>query len=391
MRFAIDAHAIGQHLTGNEVYVRSLLGALAEVDGESDFLAYVSQPGAERWIPRRVQTRKVASNAYFRLAWNLGRRINEDRPDLIHVQYTAPLFGKAPVIVTVHDVSFLDHPEYFRPLARSRLQYTVARTIGLAERVLTVSDFSRRAILRHYEIPADKVRVVLNAANPEFRVIGRERVIENVRRRLGFDAPFVLTVGDLQPRKNHIGLIAAFAKLLGAFPHLKHHLVAAGKETWFAPNVQQAALASGVAERIHFPGFVSDAELHALYNTCDCFIFPSFYEGFGLPVLEAMACGRAVACSNTSALPEVAGGAALLFDPHRIEEMTGALSLLLLNAELSGSLSRQGIRRASHFTWRKSARGTLEVYKEVVRDARGRERKNSLAVEPVSEVARAGA
>ncbi|HZL57546.1 MAG TPA: glycosyltransferase family 1 protein [Bryobacteraceae bacterium] len=375
MRFAVDAHAIGRHLTGNEVYVRSLLRAFAELDRESEFVAYISEKEAEGWIPARFKMRQVAANPWSRLGWDLGRLVREDRPDLLHVQYTAPLRGNAPVVVTVHDVSYLEHPEYFPLVRRSQLKYTVARTIKTAKRVLTVSEFSRDAILRFYDIPADKVRVVPNAASSDFRVIGREKAVATVRKRLGFAAPFVFSVGDLQPRKNQIGLIAAFSKMLTDHPEMKHHLVLTGKETWFAPKVMEAAQRSGFADRIHFTGFVSDADLLELYNACDCFVFPSYYEGFGLPILEAMACGRAVACSKSSAMPEVADGAGLLFDPHDIEDIKRCMEDILRDPELRARKERLGVQRAAHFSWQKSARATLEVYKEVVEERTGRQKR----------------
>jgi glycosyltransferase involved in cell wall biosynthesis len=365
MRFAVDAHAIGRHLTGNEVYIRSLLGGFAEIDRRSEFIAYLSEPGAERWIPERFAIRRVSSNPYARLGWDMGRMLHADSPDLLHVQYTSPLRTRVPTIVTVHDVSFIEHPEYFTATRRSQLRLTVGRSVKRAARILTVSEFSRDAILRAYDIPPENVRVIPNAANPEFRVIGRERAQKSVRDQLHSDAPFILSVGDLQPRKNQIGLIAAFSKLLTECPHLKHDLVLTGKETWFTPRVLEAARACGFASRIHFTGFVSDDVLLELYNACDCFVFPSFYEGFGLPILEAMACGRAVACSNTSSMPEVADGAGLLFDPHQSGEIARALKDILLDSELRGRMERLGLQRAAGFTWKKSARATLDVYKEV--------------------------
>jgi glycosyltransferase involved in cell wall biosynthesis len=368
MRFAVDAHAIGRHLTGNEVYVRNLLRAFAELDRESEFYAYISAKDAESWVPKRFLMRRVAGNPWTRLGWDLGRLVREDQPDLLHVQYTAPLRGTAPIIVTVHDVSFLEHPEYFPAMRRAQLRYTVARTVNLAKRVLTVSEFSRDAILRHYDIHPDKVRVVPNAAGSDFRVIGRDKAVAAARRQLKFAAPFVLSVGDLQPRKNQIGLIAAFARLMTQRPALKHHLVLAGKETWFAPRVREAARASGFASRIHFTGFVPDPELLELYNACDCFVFPSFYEGFGLPILEAMACGRAVACSKTSAMPEVADGAGLLFDPHDTEDIKRCVEDILVDPELRARKERLGVQRAAYFSWQKSARTTLDVYREVVQE-----------------------
>ena len=366
MRFAVDAHAIGRHLTGNEVYIRSLLRAFAAVDKRSAFVAYVSERGAEQWVPDRFEVRRVAANPYQRLGWDLARLLRTDQPDLIHVQYTAPLLTRVPTVVTVHDVSFLEHPEYFTRLRRTQLQLTVARSVKRAARILTVSEFSRDAILRAYALPPEKVRVVSNAANPEFRVIGREKAQKTVEEQFHFAAPFIFSVGDLQPRKNQIGLIAAFAQLLTDHPQLPHHLVFTGKETWFAAKVKEAARASGFASRIHFTGFVSDQELLQLYNACDCFVFPSFYEGFGLPILEAMACGRAVACSNTSAMPEVADGAGLLFDPRQTGEIKRALVDILLDSELRGRMERLGLQRAAFFSWEKSARATLDVYKEIV-------------------------
>jgi len=169
----------------------------------------------------------------------------------------------------------------------------------------------------------------------------------------------------LQPRKNHIGLIRAFARLARAYPHLKHNLVLAGKPTWFADRVREAARDSGVADRIQFFGFVSDGDLLQLYNACDVMVFPSFYEGFGLPALEAMACGRSVVCSNTTALPEVVDSAAILFDPYRVDEIARAIADLLLDAELRARMERLGLQRAAHFSWQKTAERTLEVFREV--------------------------
>jgi glycosyltransferase involved in cell wall biosynthesis len=365
MLFAVDAHAIGRHLTGNEVYVRSLLRGFAELDRESEFIACVSEREAEASIPARFRVRHVSANPYRRLGWDLERMVRKERPDLVHVQYTGPVFCSAPTVVTVHDVSFIEHPEYFTGLRSAQLRLTVSRTVRNAAKVITVSEFSRSAILRAYDIPTEKVVAIPNAASPEFRVVGRERAQKAVRERLGFDAPFVFSVGDLQPRKNHIGLIAAFSQLMARQPQLPHHLVLTGKETWFTPKVLEAASKSGFASRIHFTGFVGDPELLELYNACECFVFPSFYEGFGLPILEAMACGRAVACSSTSAMPEVADGAGLLFNPHDTDDMARALADILLDPELRARMERLGLQRAAGFTWQKSARATLEVYHEI--------------------------
>ncbi len=337
MKFSVDAHAIGRQLTGNEVYIRNLLHGFGTLDRESDFIAYLSVDEPSPWVPSRFSVRRVSGNPFARLGFELTARLREDRPDLLHVQYTAPLGCPVPVVVSVHDVSFREYPHFFPRFRALQLRWTVARTVRSAKKILTLSDFSSAAIQRAYGVDPEDVIVIPLAASPEF----------------------------LQPRKNHIGLIAAFAQLVKNFPQLRHRLVLAGKDTWFSHKVREAAKSSGVSDRIRFLGFVTDQDLLHLYNACDLFVFPSFYEGFGLPILEAMACGRAVACSNTSAMPEVADGAAILFDPYSTAEMTRAMADLLRDAELRARMERLGQQRVTHFSWQQSAQKTLEVYYDV--------------------------
>jgi glycosyltransferase involved in cell wall biosynthesis len=371
MLIAIDAHAIGRHLTGNEVYVRSLLNAFAVHNQDRDILAYVSGVEACSSVPKHIRVRRIAANPFVRLGFDLASRIRKDQPDVLHVQYTAPVGCNVPVVTTVHDVSYLEHPEYFTWDRALQLRLTVGRTVKRAAKILTGTEHARNAILRVYpNLDEDKVVVVPLAAAPEFRPISREAATATVRDRYSIGGPFILSVGDMQPRKNHIGLIRAFARLVRAYPQFKHNLVLVGKPTWFSPRIQEAARESGVEDRIQFFGFVSDPDLLQLYNACDCFVFPSFYEGFGFPALEAMACGRAVICSDASALPEVVDGAAILFDPYAIDEMVRAIADVLLDAELRARLERLGIQRAAHFSWQKTAQMTLEVFHQVVEQPR---------------------
>ena len=369
MRYAIDAHAIGRRLTGNEVYARSLVEAFAAVDKRSEFYTYISLKEAEACIPQRFHVRYVSGNPLARLGYGLAAQVRRDRPDVLHVQYTAPLFCPVPVVVSIHDVSFLERPEYFTAVRRKQLELTVARTARTASRIITGSEFSRDSILRAYKVDPEKVVVVSDAASPFFRAVSREAAIRKVRDAHGINGPFVLSVGDLQPRKNHIGLIRAFADLIRSSAQLPHRLVLAGQDTWFGPKVREAARNSGVEDRISFLGFVSDDQLLQLYNACDCFAFPSYYEGFGIPILEAMACGRAVVCSNTSSIPEVADGAGLLFDPYRTEEITRAMRDVLVDPALRQRMERLGTQRAALFTWRETARLTLDIYGEVAERA----------------------
>jgi glycosyltransferase involved in cell wall biosynthesis len=224
MRFSIDAHAIGKHLTGNEVYVRNLVAGLAALDRTSDFIAYLS-PDAVRdpsAVPDRFMRREVSGNCFKRLGVDLSRRIRMDHPDLLHVQYTAPLACPVPVVVSVHDISFLEHPEYF-PRARAlQLRVTVKRTLRTAARVLTPSEFSKAAILSAYHLDPARVEAVPIAVSSMFRPVARDTASAYVRQHFGITTPFILTVGDLQPRKNQAGLIQAFETLIAAHPELPH-------------------------------------------------------------------------------------------------------------------------------------------------------------------------
>jgi glycosyltransferase involved in cell wall biosynthesis len=369
MRFSVDAHAIGQHLTGNETYIRNLLNCFEVLDREADFVAYISREEAVADVPDRFRKRRVSVNPFMRLGYDLPRRVAEDRPSLLHVQYTAPLTCSAPIVVSVHDVSFLEHPEYFTSFRAMQLRLTVRRTVRSASCVLTPSEFSKRRILDAYKLSDNKVVVLPNGVSSVFHPVAREAAQRSMRTSLP-QVPFILTVGDLQPRKNHLGLIRAFEDLIRAHPQLPHHLLMVGKEeTWYAPTVRAAAKRSQVADRIHFTGFVDDEELRRLYGACDLFVYPSFYEGFGLPILEAMACGRAVACSNTSAMPEVADSAALLFDPGSQRDLVFAMRDLLLNPELRQRMERLGVQRAATFSWASSAAKTLDLYYAVAGEA----------------------
>lgn len=215
MRFSVDAHSVGCHLTGNEVYIRNLLTEFAKIDRSSQFIAYISKPDAGSRLPQGLATRWVSENPFRRLGVDIPLRLREDRPDLLHVQYTGPLFTKVPLVVSVHDVSFLEHPQYFTRFRAHQLKMTVRRTVERAAAVLTPSEFSRTAIIKHYHLDEDKVVAVPNAVSSEFRPIDRATAQSSLEKRFGIPGPFVLTVGDLQPRKNHMGLLKAFEAVVG--------------------------------------------------------------------------------------------------------------------------------------------------------------------------------
>ncbi|MCW5966591.1 MAG: glycosyltransferase [Bryobacterales bacterium] len=329
-----------------------------------EFLAYVASDEAVPRIPADIDTRVVSSNPYLRLGFQFGRRLKEDRASVVHVQYTAPLGCSVPVVVTVHDVSFVEQPEFFSSFRQNQLAFTVKRTIRQAARVLTCSEFSRKAIARAYGMDPERIVVVPNAASPSFRPLDRQKSSDIVRRAFGLNAPYLLCVGNLQRRKNQIGLIRAFEALMQDQPDLPQHLVFVGKETAQAPEIRAAARRSPLQGRIHFTGFVADDLLPWLYNACDLFVFPSFYEGFGIPLLEAMACGCPVASSNRTALPEVGGNAALYFDPGSISGMARTIHDMLRNLDFAATLGRSAVDRAREFSWRRSAEIVLDTYRE---------------------------
>lgn len=364
MRIAIDAHAIGNRQTGNEVYVRNLLQRYVRLEPGNEYLAYVS-PGAAREVPKRVRTREVSANPFMRLGFQLGAHLRQDRPDLVHVQYTAPLGCPVPIVVTVHDVSYLEHPEFFSAFRQRQLSITVENTVRRAARIVTCSDFSRRAIASAYGLDPDTIRVAHNAAAPGFRRGDRQQAKATVLKHFNISEPFLLCVGNLQRRKNQAGLIQAYTSLIQAHPEHRQHLVFVGKDTSQAAEIRSLARHSPARDRIHFTGFVPDEMLPAFYNACDLFVFPSFYEGFGIPLLEAMACGCPIACSNRTAMPEVAGKTAVLFDPASADSMGQALHDMLANLDLCQKLGESALERSRSFSWDATARTVLDVYQEV--------------------------
>ncbi|HMV47903.1 MAG TPA: glycosyltransferase family 1 protein [Blastocatellia bacterium] len=377
MHIGIDAHAIGAQQGGNETYIRGLIRALAEVDGQNRYTIFLAEARAAaewrdgfvrrfpnfavRLLPRPTPLVRVP----LALGIELRRCSAGDRIDVLHVQYTAPPFCPAPVVATIHDLAFEHLPETFTRRGSLQLKLTVRRTAQRAARIATVSEYSRQDLLRTYRLAPEKVAVTYNGIEPHFTAQpASQNEAEDIRHRFGIGRDFLLAVGSLQPRKNLVRLIRAYARLRGQNHDFTPQLVIVGRKLWLADEIFAEVRRQGWAEDVILTGYVADEDLPKLYRAATAFVYPSLFEGFGLPPVEAMACGTPVVTSNVSSLPEVAGDAALLIDPADEQALAAALLRIVGDQPLRARLREQGIAQAAKFTWREAAEKTLELYRE---------------------------
>lgn len=374
MRIGFDLRPFLKEETGVGVYLKSLLFELARTDREDEFVLFSASwkdrfPAAKippfarvRFIDKRWPVRAV--NALWR---NLGRpRLDAlaGAPlDLTHSATPLPLPTRGRTIVTVCDLFFMEDPRRADREARRAFLRRTAGALRRADGVLTISEFSRRGILERFGLPGDKVLATPLGLSPVFQAPsdpGRESAL---RRELDLHGPFLLFVGATEPRKNLPRLIEAMAILRDRGRTVP--LVIAGRPGGDHERVRAAIRAAGLEALVRLAGYRPDEDIRALYAAASALIFPSLAEGFGLPLLEAMACGLPAAVSGVSALPEVAGDAALYFDPADAAGMAGAAASLLDDEDLRSSLRAKGLRRARAFAWSETARLTLDFYRRV--------------------------
>ena len=381
MRIGIDARLLGGRHTGDRTYWRGLLAGLALEDCQNEYLLYVREtPDAS--MVQLFDTRRATQNFRYRVlpaksdrVWSLvtlPNAMSRDKIDVAHVQYTvSPLFFARSicVVTTVHDITFRLFPKLFRPMDRLLLNLSVPYSVRRSCGVIAVSDNTRKDILRAYHPrPETKLVATLLAAGPEFRVLSETdrslaRTLLQEQYGIGGDGlPYALAVGVLQPRKNLLLLLRAFtaARRLHGFPH---RLAVVGKVGWLASEIEAALRAGEASGDVVLVGYVPDDHLPLLYNCADLMCYPSLYEGFGLPPLEAMACGCPVAASDISSLPEVVGSAGALLDPRKPGEWIDTLGRVLLDPVQRRQMSVDGLAQASKFSWQQTARETLAVYK----------------------------
>jgi glycosyltransferase involved in cell wall biosynthesis len=359
---------VGGQETGNETYVRGLVDgfkALAQQQGQ-DLDILVFNVGSPWTVPdARIRfQRLLTSNPFVRLGAELPLRAIGQRLDLLHMTYSAPVWSAAPVVLTVHDICYVTNPEWFSRRDLRVLSTMVPRSIRKAAHVITVSQDARRQIIEHYHVPEAKITAIPNGPGPGAYPITLEAAREELSALgLNLERPFLLAVGNLQPRKNLVRLLEAFDELVTRRGQ-DAALVIVGPRSYRAEEIISAA--GRVADRVHFTGYVTDRQLAAFYRCSTAFVFPSLYEGFGLPALEAMAHGVPMACSDAGALPEVCGDAAIMFNPHSVMSIVDALERILRESDLRQKLSVAGKARAAKFSWKKTAELTLKVYEQVL-------------------------
>jgi glycosyltransferase involved in cell wall biosynthesis len=282
-----------------------------------------------------------------------------------------PTSHRTRTLLTVHDLSFVRDPESATPALRRYLNEVVPPSVARADQILADSEATKGDLIDLYSAPPDKVTVLYSGVDSRFSPAKQRGEEERIRRRykLGHQ-PFILGVGALHPRKNYSRLIAAFAQIADVSRRLdgrsiNHNLVIVGKQGWLYDSIVADAARLGIRTRLVFPGFADDEDLPALYRASDLFVFPSLYEGFGLPPLEAMACGTPVVTSNVSSLPEVVGDAGITVDPTDIYALADAMSQALQDTRLREQMIDRGLARAAEFTWLRAARQLRQLYQQL--------------------------
>jgi glycosyltransferase involved in cell wall biosynthesis len=359
IQIGYDIAPLSLNSAGEYRYASSLLRALSRLDG-IELTTMTLSRRRPRGIAQRVLYQGLAEALYYPLL--VGARARRNGVDLLHYprHLVPPTIGvHVPTVLTLHDVAPLTHPQYFSGLIARHQRLLTPAAARAATRVVTGSQASAAAIAASCGIARERIWVTPYGVEPRFKPVARD---ERLLERLGIHRPYVLCVGTLEPRKNLRGVIAAMGLVRSEHPD--HALVVTGGRGWRTRELD-AAIAASRADVID-TGYVSDDELVALYSAARCFAYPSFLEGFGFPVLEAMACGTPVVTSDGSSLPEVAGDAAVLVDPHRPEAIAAGISAILGSDERRGYLRSRGLERSTRFSWEATARATLDVYRDAL-------------------------
>src|SRR5882724_4388762 len=374
MKIAIDVSLTIGEIAGVGSYTRGLLEGLAAIDADNEYLLYSylnfpyspqpTLPQKPNFALRMLQLEEENWERIWSRA-DLPPKDSLDAVDVLHSPFfNAPKDHHGSLVVTIYDVSFLLQPQFHTEANRLHCLQGTLNAALYADRIVAISMQTKKDLIDYFSVPDERIRVIHPAHR---KIYYPERDVEVIRRaleRLGIFHNFILFVGSLEPRKNLKTLLQAYATYVTRYA-CKELLVVAGGKGWLNDDLSQVAAELGIAERVKFLGYVQEADLRVLYSAAKLFVYPSIYEGFGLPPLEAMACGAPVITSNTSALPEVVGDAALLIDPHNSEELCQAMQRVLCDDDFRKRMRRQSLARAKLFSWEQTAEQTLAVYEEV--------------------------
>lgn len=380
MRIGIDVTAAVTQGGGIGRYTRELVQAVVAADRSHTYHFFSARPPPALPVPRPLpsapNTRYHPAPLDARWLYRLWYRLRLPLPvqwltgplDLFHSPdfVLPPVSGRTPTLLTVHDLSFVHYPQSFPPALVTYLNRVVPRSIERASHVLADSTATRNDLVEMWRVPPGKVTVLYSGVGEAFRPVrdGDKLKATRLKYNLG-RAPYLLSVGTLQPRKNYQMLIGAFQPVAARWPH---NLVIAGGKGWLYDDMVAEVARQGLEGRVHFTGFVADGDLPALYSGATLFLFPSLYEGFGLPLLEAMACGIPVLTSNASSLPEVAHKladgreTAMTLPPAAAAAWTEAIDELIADPARRAQLAAAGLQQARRFTWQQAARDLLEIY-----------------------------
>ncbi len=345
--------------------------AFGRLTGDVDYTVFVRDahsvaqlfPELANWSFRTVRPRSI----YLRHPFGFPYALRRCPVDLLHAQYFIPPLCPCPAVLTVHDISFAARPEFFTLRDRLLLNALVPASLRRAARIITDAEFTRAEFVRIYGLDPARIEIIPLAADPRYVPQDREAWLRTINQRHGFAGPFILYVGTLQPRKNVQTLIEAYARMRRTGGP-DHKLLIVGKLKYKFDPVFAAIERASLTDDVAFAGFVPEADLPGYYSAADLFVFPSRYEGFGLPVVEAMACGTPVITTTASSLPEVAGDAAILVGSEDVVAMSEAMGRVLANEGLRSQMSAAGLVRARCFSWERTARETLAVYQRVLHE-----------------------
>lgn len=357
--------------TGTETYSLELLNALAQLLPATDRLRLYTPhaPQHSRWPDStQVETRIIPFPrlwTHLRLSAELWRQ----PPDVLFVPaHVLPLVCPVPAAVTVHDLGYRHYPDAHRPFDRWYLDWTTRRHTRVARQLIADSQATKQDLVDFYRANPDRISVVYLGRDESLRPVTDARHIAETKARYGISSDYLLYLGTLQPRKNLIRLIDAFQQARQQTPTLDVKLVIAGKRGWLYNAIFERVQQLGLTEQVIFPGYIPDTDKPALLSGALAYVFPSLYEGFGLPVLEAMACGTPVLTSRLSSLPEVAGSAALLVDPHQTDDIAAGLIRLMTDPDLRRQLVQRGYQQRQRFSWQEAATQLLAILERIVAD-----------------------